>query len=485
MARRISESTLNASTVDILNVIRQNASLEYQNTVPAVTTATDIPRVGDALVGHPAMANIFINSLINRIALVRARSATFNNPYSDLKKGYLEYGEMIEDIFVEIAKIYEYSAEKAEAREFKRTLPEVHSIFHVINWRAVYPVTIEDNALQQAFLSADGVTDLIARIVDQIYTAAEYDEFLLFKYLIIKAVSSGKMYPEAVDVSDIKNAAVAFRGMSNSIQFMHRDFNQARVLNNTPRSRQRIFMDANFNAQFDVNVLASAFNMDKADFIGRLHLIDDFTTFDNDRFTVIRANSTGLEEVTAAELALMADVVAILIDEEWFQVYDNLNKFTEKYVASGLYWNYFYHTWKTLSSSPYHNAIVFVKNTATITPPATLTYTVSTLETSAEGQTVIGLTLPETTPGLAAKNFVFVQTEDAIENLVGVQPYGALLIPDGVSSVDVAVTNGTTTLEATVTLSGLAVGDTITFEAASEGDGGEGGGGEGGGGGRP
>lgn len=464
MPRRVVENTLNASTVDILNVIRQNASLEYQQTIPEVTQATDIPRVGEALVGHPAMANIFINALVNRIALVRTRSATFNNPYRDLKKGYLEYGETIEDIFVDIAKVYEYSAEKAEGRELKRTLPDVHAVFHVINWRVIYPVTIEDNALQQAFLSADGVTDLIAKIVDQIYTAAEYDEFLLCKYLLIKAISSGKMYPAPVDVSDIKNAAVAFRGKSNDMQFMHRDYNQARVLNNAPRERQRIFMDANFNAQFDVNVLASAFNMDRADFMGRLHLIDNFTSFDNDRFTVIRENSTGLEEVTAAELALMANVVAVLVDEEWFQIYDNLNKFTEKYVASGLYWNYFYHTWKTVSFSPYHDAVVFVKSTATITPPASLTYTVSSIETSDEGQTVIGLMLPETTPGLAAQNFVFVQTEDAIEKLVGVQPYGAILVPSGVESVDIDVTNGITTLSATITLEGLAAGGTVTFE---------------------
>lgn len=462
MARRIAETTLNASTVDILNVIRQNASLEYQNLVPAVETATDIPRVGQALAGHPAMANIFINSLVNRIALVRARSATFNNPYKDLKKGYLEYGETIEDIFIGIAKVYEYSAEKAEGRELKRTLPDVHSIFHVINWRAVYPVTIEDNSLQQAFLSADGVQDMIAKIVDQIYVAAEYDEFLLFKYLIIKAATSGKMAPQAVNVSDIKNAAVAFRGSSNGLQFMHREYNSAHVLNNTPRNRQQIFMDSNFNAEFDVNVLASAFNMDKADFMGRLHLIDDFTTFDNDRFEVIRQNSTGLEEVTAAELALMADVVAVLIDEDWFQVYDNLNKFTEKYVASGLYWNYFYHTWKTVSSSPFHNAVVFVKSTADIDAPESLAYTVASKDVSSEGQTVINLDLSGSA-SLAGMNFVFVQTEDATEKGVGVQRYGSILIPSGITTVDIDVTDGTTTLSGTVTTA-AAVGATITFE---------------------
>ena len=98
MAHRIAVSTLNASTVDILNVIRDNASLAYQNSVPTVTQATDIPRVGEVIYGTPAFSNEFINALVNRIALVRVQSATFNNPYTRLKKGYLDYGESIEEI---------------------------------------------------------------------------------------------------------------------------------------------------------------------------------------------------------------------------------------------------------------------------------------------------------------------------------------------------------------------------------------------------
>ena len=45
MARRIAESTLNASTIDILNVIRANATYEYQSLVPEVTQEIDIPKV--------------------------------------------------------------------------------------------------------------------------------------------------------------------------------------------------------------------------------------------------------------------------------------------------------------------------------------------------------------------------------------------------------------------------------------------------------
>lgn len=86
MPRRIAVGTLNASTLDILNVIRQNASYEYQSQVPVITQAVDIPKVGAVIYGTPALANQFLNALINRIAMVRVQSATFNNPYRDLKK---------------------------------------------------------------------------------------------------------------------------------------------------------------------------------------------------------------------------------------------------------------------------------------------------------------------------------------------------------------------------------------------------------------
>lgn len=466
MPRRIAVNTLNASTLDILNVIRQNASYEYQSSVPEVTQASDIPRVGEIIYGTPAFANQFLNALVNRIALVRAQSAVFNNPYSRLKKGYLEFGETVEDIFVNIARVVEYTPEKGEAREFKRTIPDVKSAFHVMNWRVMYPVTIQDEDLRMAFLSMEGVQNLIAQIVDSVYTAAEYDEFLLFKFLLVKAISHGKMKPISIgDGSDPKDAAVAFRGTSNLLPFMSSEYNASAVKTTTPKERQIIFMDALYNGDFDVNVLSSAFNMEKADFMGRLYLIDNWTEFDNERFEVIRANSDGLEEVTAAELALLADVKAVLIDENWFQVYDNQNKFTEKYVASGLYWNYFYHVWKTISSSPFANAVVFVTSSATITLPASVTFTITNKSVS---DTAITLTLEldESTAALKPSNVNFVQTEALTADGIAVHPFGAVMIPaskDDTEITLVATINGTTYTASAAITGANDVGDTVTL----------------------
>jgi hypothetical protein len=467
MAKRIAVTTLNASTVDIINTIRANASYEYQSLVPEITDAHDIPKVGEVLYGYPAMANQFINALVNRIALVRVKSATFNNAYAQLKKGYLEFGETVEEVFVNIAKAREFSAEKAEDRELKRTLPDVRSAFHSMNWRVQYPVTIQDEDLRMAFQSADGVQDLIAKIVDSVYTASEYDEFLLFKYLMIKSITKGGMYPVSIgDGTDLKDAAVAFRGTSNALTFIKTQYNASGVHTNTDKASQIIFMDSNFNAQYDVNVLASAFNMDKADFMGRLHLIDDWTTFDNDRFSEIVANSDMIEEVTADELAMMANVKAVLVDEEWFQVYDNQNKFTEKYVASGEYWNYFYNVWKTVSASPFSNAVVFVTSDATITAPATLTFTVSGV-TSDDNATVITLEPTVANSLVAGDGYKFVQTQTDVENGVAVHPYGAYIIPKAETAIEVTPTVelkkvNATYVAGTAITEAIEVGTTVT-----------------------
>lgn len=464
--KRVAQTTLNASTIDILNVIRQNAGYEYQNAVPKVTKETDIPAVGAIIYGTPALANTFINALVNRIALVRVQSATFNNPYSILKKGYIEFGETIEEIFVNIAKVVNYSPEKGEEREFKRTLPDVRSVFHVINWRAVYPVTIQDEALKQAFLSLDGVTNLISSIVDQVYTAAEYDEFLLFKYLLIKSISHGKMKPVSIgDGTNPKDAAKAFRGVSNLLTFMKDDMNESGVLTSTPRERQVIFMDAKYNAEFDVEVLASQFHMEKADFMGRLFLIDDFTTFDNKRFEEIRKESTGLEEVTPAELALLADAKAVLLDENWFQVYDNNNKFTEKYVASSLYWNYFYHTWKTVSYSPFSNAVVFVEDKAKTTLPVSLTCEITGKDTSKDA-TVFTLNAEVEGASLEPNTAEFIQTPEMTEKLIAMQKYGAVIIPASASAEAIrlkAEIDGTVYTASTTISASSEVGAKITL----------------------
>ena len=225
-------------------------------------------------------------------------------------------------------------------------------------------------------------------------------------------------------------------------------------------------MDADFNAKFDVEVLASAFNMNKADFIGKLHLIDDFSSFDNERFEAIREESTGLEEVTTDELALMENVKGVLLDEEWFQVYDNLFEFDETRVGSGLYWNYWLHVWKTISYSPFANAIVFVDKGATIAKPATISVKITGKDESEVG-TIFTLNVQDDTATLAPNSVNFVQTEALTKAGIAVQKYGAIVIPSTQAATEITLIadlDGTTYTGASSITGASAVGDTVVLK---------------------
>ena len=190
-------------------------------------------------------------------------------------------------------------------------------------------------------------------------------------------------------------------------------------------------MDSTYNGEFDVDVLAAAFNMDRANFLGHLKLVDEWSTCDNDRFDVIRANCDMSEEVTQEELAVMAHVKAILVDKEWFQVYDNLATMSEANIASGLYWNYFYNVWKTVSSSPFSNAIAFVEvgDGDSFEMPMQLTAEIISKDVS-DNATVFTIKCHKPDDSNSENfNVHFVQTEDLTKAGIAVHPYGAVIIP--------------------------------------------------------
>lgn len=364
--------TLTTSAADILNVIRNNASVDYRNYVPKAD-ANDVESVrtiGAIIMDYPALQNEFLNALVNRIGRVMLTSKMYSNPIAFFKKGVLEYGESIEEIFVNIAKVQEFNPEIAEQEVFKRVVPDVRAAFHIMNYQKFYKATVTQEQLKQAFLSWDGVTDLIARIVDSMYTGANYDEFLVMKYLLARHILDGRVYPVTVPTVNAENAkaiVTTVKGVSNKLTFMNSDYNPAAVRTFTEKADQYMIVNSVFDATMDVNVLASAFNMDKAEFLGHRVLIDGFGDLDVARLGEIFAGDPTYNEPSQDELTALNAIPAVIVDKDWFMVFDMLTQFTEQYNGQGLYWNYFYHVWKTFSVSPFANSVLFVPGTPSVT----------------------------------------------------------------------------------------------------------------------
>ena len=357
-------------SVDVLNAIRNASSQNYQDYVPVATPNAEVIRkIGAVLVDSPNLANEFVSALINRIARVYISSRSYQNPWSFFKKGVLEYGETIEEIFVNLAKPYTFDQEEAEQKVFAREIPDVKSAFHVMNYQKFYKVTISEDQLRQAFLSIDGVTDLISKITETLVTSMNYDEFLTMKYMLARRLLDGLMYTKEIDevnTANMKPIISTIKGVSNDMTFMSDKYNLMHVYNHTSKERQYIIVNSIFDAVMDVEVLASAFNMDRAEFFGHRVLVDSFATLDNARLAELFKDDPTYTEITTAELLALDTIPAILVDEDFFQIYDNLLKFTDNYNGQGLYWNYWYHAWKTFSVSPFANNVAFVSTTQTV-----------------------------------------------------------------------------------------------------------------------
>lgn len=363
--------TLTNSSVDILNVIRNNASVNYQNYVPQATAdAESIKEIGSVIMDNPQLQNEFLSALVNRIGRVLITSKMYENPWSMFKKGMLEFGETIEEIFVNIAKPFQFDPAVAETNLFKREIPDVRSAFHIMNYQKYYKTTIQNDQLRQAFLSWQGITDLIAKIVDAMYTGANYDEFQTMKYMLAKNVLNGRMYPvtiPAVTSDNMKSIVSTIKGVSNNFEFLSDKYNIAGVQNNSKKSEQYLLINSNFDATMDVEVLASAFNMDKAEFLGKRVLVDSFGSLDIARLNILFADDPTYTEISTDELKALDAIPCILVDENWFMIFDNYYNFTEQYNGEGLYWNYWYHVWKTFSISPFVNNALFIPGVPSVT----------------------------------------------------------------------------------------------------------------------
>ena len=426
------------TSAEVLNAIRNNASINYRNYVPVATeNAESIKEIGAIIMDYPSLQNEFLSALVNRIAAVRLTSKLYYNPWTIFKQGWLEFGETTEEIFVDIAKPFQFDPAVAESELFKREIPDVRSAFHIMNYQKFYKTTVSNDQLRQAFLSMDGISNLIAKIVDAMYTGANYDEFLTMKYMLAIHLLRGQLYPEEIKPVTSENMydiTAQIKGISNNLTFLSTNYNITGVHNNSLKEDQFLILNSKFDASMDVNVLATAFNMDKAEFMGKRILVDSFGALELDRLKMLLGDNPNYHEFTEAELKALDSIPAVIVDKNFFMIFDNFQSFTEEYNGQGLYWNYFFHTWKTFSVSPFANAIMLIPATPSVT---SVSVTPATAAVTA-GST-IQLTAKVTSENFAPQSVMWTSDNENVT----VTSAGLVTIPNGVT--------GTVTIKATST----------------------------------
>lgn len=323
---------------------------------------SDMRAIGSIIDGNPTYRNAFMSAVWNRIGEIVIRNRMWLNPWRGFKKGILQLGETIEEIFVELAKPYEYDPEEAEVTVFKREIPDIRAWFHVLNYQKRYKQTIQRATMQQAFISWNGLELLVEAIIGVMRKSAEYDEFLVMKYLFARLNLDGFINSQvmpAVTAENSNEIITLIKKVSNDWEFLSTDFNYAGVHESCPKEFQNIIMDDLLDAVVDVNSLASAYNLDYRQFLGKRVLVDSFSKFDLVRLGELFANDPWYTPFTSEELDKLSQIHAMIVDDQFPMIYDVLEEMDDIRNPQGLYFNYNYHTWKIVSASPYKLATTF------------------------------------------------------------------------------------------------------------------------------
>lgn len=330
--------------------------------------------IGEYIMGYEPYMNAYITALVNRIARVIVTSRVWKDKWAVFEMGKLDYGETVEEIFVNIAKPHSYDPAKAETQVFKREIPDVRAAFHSMNYQKFYKVTISNDQLRQAFLSYYDMNEFISRIVDSLYTGMNLDVFLTKKYMLAREAINGGIYtvvtkPISGDGADPDDAIAKYRQYTNNLEFLKTLYNRAGVRNSTPISDQVIIVPNEAEATLGVKVLAAAFNLSEVDYISKRIPVDSFE-FDADdeaRLAELFANDDTYKPFTGEEKKALQSISAVKLAKDWFMCFDNFEQFTENYNGEGVYWQYFFHVWKTFSVSPFANAVLFTSQVSEIT----------------------------------------------------------------------------------------------------------------------
>lgn len=338
-----------ANMVNVMNTILDNASEQYQSRVPEATK-DNIEAVGSAIMAYQATENEFLNALVNKIAMTIVRAKTFKNPLSILKKGNVPLGKNIEEIYTNPAtgKTYDPSGEDL----LKREIPDTKAIYHSLNRQGKYKATVSKAQLITAFTSWGAMEKLLNSIVNSIYSGDNMEEFLLMKELFATAIAGGKMKTVEVtaptDTATAKDFVKAIKkiglGMTvpseayNSYFDVNKDTDAKPVITWTPMENQILILRNDISVEIDMELLAQAFNVSYAELKQRILLVDSFGTD--------------------------TDTLAVLCDEAYVQVYDNLQQMDSFRNPEGLYENFILHHWQTYSLSLFANAMAFKQPTA-------------------------------------------------------------------------------------------------------------------------
>ena len=355
---------MNEGLVTSLNALREmsvNGSSIYHQYIPVIDENTSISTIAEPVLTVPAVANDFMSMLVNRIVYTQFETKYFRNPLQILEGDRIPLGYAGQEIYVNPAKGRKYNVNDF-AGLLQKYEADVKVQYMTLNSDLQYPVTVTRHDLKKAFTSWESLDRFIDQLSNSLYNGAYIGEYRYTKNLVGSAYSYGGVQVETVSAITDEASAKAFvkkvRNLFLNFQTPATTFNAWSKVGGsgnpiTTWSNPEdivVILRNDVRTEIDVDVLASAFNMDKATLMGNILTVDNFDIIDDE----------GVKRFDGS------NILGMIADKSWFKNKRQDMYLDEFYNANNRTWQYYLNITKMYQYSLFANAVVLATAEPTI-----------------------------------------------------------------------------------------------------------------------
>lgn len=434
---------MNNALKQSLNAIREISSTIYHEYVPIIDDSTDISAFAEPILNYPVVYNEFCDVLVNKLVYSQFESMTFENPLRVLDGDRIPLGYAGENTYVNPAKGRSFNVDDFAGLLVKYEA-QVKVQYFTVNTDLQYCVTVARQQLKKAMTSWDNLAEFITSLSNSLYNGAYIDMFRFTKNIITGAYKENRAVIETVSAISDETTAKAFveraRELYLNFQLPSTQYNAwaknggaGDPITTWTRPEDIVIVIKNsLRAKLDVDVLASAFNIDRATLLGNIIAVDNFDSYDDEGNRVFDGSA----------------IVGGIFDKAWFKI-KTQDMFMENfYNANNRTMQYYLNVIRMYSMSLFANGVIFATSQPTV--PATELKFVETSATVAAGEDIV--LHVETTPYTANPTLTYTTSADTYAD-VGSET-GKYITVSGVAagSATITVTDGTNTATISVTV---------------------------------
>ena len=336
--------------IQFLNAIRAVASAEYKGRIPTATQ-TNIQNIMTTIMDYSATKEEFTNTILNKIVRTKVLNKAYENSLKFFKKEPLPFGKTIEGVFVDLIKAKNFNENfgvgnnEATSLLAKEKAP-VKVEYYSENFKHKYKLSISDEQLKSAFMSADGLSQMTQGLIRSATSSSEYDEYMMIKTLIGASVSKEVEIQGLFALDEnaqAKKITKTVQALVNKFRFMSTEYNKQGVHTHCQPSDCVIITTPDQLANLNVELLATAFNVPYAEMPSRIVVIDSFLKADGSDDT---------------------DTVCIVADMDLVQFRNTLDTWETFRNPDGLMTNMFHHVWGSACGCGFVNAVKIKNKTS-------------------------------------------------------------------------------------------------------------------------